>query len=144
MSNLLKSSIATVLFVTISQSCQMSNQTKNIAIFEGNNWYSGEKQVFKNDSSICHTYYDTITNQLQQLQTFPIELNDTSLIYTRFQKMGYYDENKEFIITHLEKLIDTITYDLMHINKKPKLSKIYIRRACIGFSGKCKLNIVRN
>ena len=35
--------------------------------------------------------------------------------------MGYYNDNKEFIITHLEKLIDTVAYDLMYINKKPKL-----------------------
>jgi len=52
---------------------------------------------------------------------FPIHLTDTSLIYTRYQERGYYDKDRNFRISHCEKQVDTIKYDLKFINKQPKL-----------------------
>jgi len=115
-----KSSLFLIVLVSFV-SCQFTNKSKNHEIFTGTEWYLGEKLVFRNDSSICFTDYDTIKNVAINQQSFPINLNDTTLVYTRFQLRGYYDNNREFKTTFLEKLVDTVKYDLMYINKKAKL-----------------------
>lgn len=102
-------------------SCQFNNKSKNLDIFEGNEWYLGEKLVFRNDSSISFTDYDTINNAPITQESFAINLNDTNLIYTRYQVRGYYDDNRDFKTTNLEKQIDTVKYDLIYINKEAKL-----------------------
>ena len=102
-------------------SCQLNKTSKNFEIFSGNEWYLGEKLIFRNDSSICFTQYDTVKNTATHIQSFPMNLTDTSLIYTRFQPRGYFDTNREFSTTHFEKLVDTIRYDLMYVNKNAKL-----------------------
>lgn len=123
MKNFLPSKLIISIFslVLIASSCEISNKSKNTEVFEGKEWNLGEKLIFRNDSSICKTEYDSINNQLTNNQSFPIVLNDSSLIYTRFQPQGYYNEGKDFKTTHLEKLVDTVMYDLMFVNKKPKL-----------------------
>ncbi len=113
----------TLLFVltVITVSCKHNNKAQKLAIFIDNEWYRGDELLFRNDSAISFTNYDTIKNMATDIKAFPLKINDTSLIYTRYNKRGYFQDNKEFKITHMEKQCDTAMYDLLYINKKPKL-----------------------
>jgi hypothetical protein len=100
-------------------SCQIN--IKNASIFKDTQWFLGEQLVFDNDSSVCFTEYDTVNSKHINRKTFPIYLTDSTLVYTSYPKRGYFNEDKDFVITHLEKHVDTVKYDLKYINKQPKL-----------------------
>jgi len=120
LSSLKASFFISILFLILS-SCLFNKGSNNTEIFMGNNWYLGNKLIFRNDSCVCHTQYDSIKNKTFNLETFPINLTDTCLLFTQYQPQGYYNDDKNFKITHLEKLSNRIRYDLKYINKKPKL-----------------------
>ncbi len=109
-----------IAIVVLFGSCNVKTSNSNKKIFKNTEWYLNNKLVLKNDSSICYTYYDTITKEYKNKKSFPLNINDTSIIYTRYQERGYY-KDKHFFVTHLERLTDTVKYDLKYINKKPKL-----------------------
>jgi len=112
-------SIALSLIILTTASC--SKDIENANIFKNTQWFIGDQLVFNNDSSVCFTNYDTTKHAYTNKKSFPINLTDSTLVYTSFPKRGYFDDNKDFVITHLEKHIDTIKYDLKYINKRPKL-----------------------
>lgn len=118
---IIKNAIIICTIVITASSCQIEKPIKNINIFKDIEWYLGDNLVFRNDSAVCFTHYDTLKLKPTQPQSFSLNLTDTSLIYTSYQKRGHFDNNKEFVITHLEKQVDTVWYDLKYINKKPKL-----------------------
>lgn len=103
----------------IINSC--TSNLNNAELFDDITWYSNNKKVIVNDSCVSFTVFDTISQTLKNKQKFSIDFKDTTLVYTRFSERGYYNENREFITTHLEKLVDTVMYDLKYINKHPKL-----------------------
>ncbi len=117
----IKTAILFFILVVITTSCKHNNKAQKLAIFLGNEWYRSNKLVFRNDSAISFTYYDTSKNIASNIKTFPLHINDSTLIYTNYNERGYFNDNKEFIITHFEKQCDTVMYDLIYINKKPKL-----------------------
>lgn len=120
----MKSYTKLILFLSgilIFTSCAQAPKSKNLVIFKNNEWYLGENLIFRNDSSICYTDYDSITNKLKNVKNFPINLTDSSLILTRYLKRGFYSDEKDFKISFLEKQVDTVNYDLKIINKQPKL-----------------------
>jgi hypothetical protein len=114
--------ILLLVFITITiTSCQFNERPKNENIFLGKEWFLGEKLIFRNDSSICQTEFDSVKNEAFNEQSFTINLTDSTLVLTRYQQRGYFDTNKEFKTTFLEKQVDTVKYDLKKINKKQKL-----------------------
>ncbi len=117
----LKLILISIVLIVFAFSCHTGSNTPNRIIFENHEWYLGDKLVIRNDSCVSFTRYDTIKKTSFNPMSFAIGLNDTSLIFTRYQEQGYFDNNREFVVTHLEKLIDTVVYDLNYINKKPKL-----------------------
>lgn len=114
-----------ILFIVIASfsiiSCNLQKKQKNTVLFSDISWYYGNKEVIKNDSCVSHTAYDTVNKQLINKKAYPINLNDSTLVFTRFAERGFYSDSRDFSITHLEKLVDTVLYDLKYINKQPKL-----------------------
>ncbi|MDA3891902.1 MAG: hypothetical protein PF517_09595 [Salinivirgaceae bacterium] len=114
--------ISSFLLIVISiSSCQLNKSSINKNIFLENKWYLGETLIFRNDSSVCFTEFDSISNKKSKEQNFDINLTDSSLVLTRYQQKGYFDSSKEFKATSLEKQVDTVKYDFKIINKQPKL-----------------------
>jgi hypothetical protein len=110
-----------LLFSLTFTSCQKTHQSKNTAIFVGNEWYNGNELIFRNDSAISYSGYDTIAQKPINQVVYPLYLTDSTMIFTRYQQRGYYDQNRIFKISYCEKVIDTLRYDLSYINKRPKL-----------------------
>ncbi len=107
--------IALILGSCVKKTC------KNIELFTDIEWYYGNDLVFRNDSAISYSQYDTINKRFFNDSAFALHITDSSLIYTRYKEQGYYDDDRNYIITHCEKSTDTVMYDLTYINKKPKL-----------------------
>lgn len=113
--------LLTFLSIITFTSCKKNYPSKNVAIFIGNEWYNGNDLVFRNDSSLSFSGFDTINQKPVNLVAYPLHLTDSTMIFTRYQQRGYYDQNRNFRITYCEKMTDTIRYDLNYINKRPKL-----------------------
>jgi hypothetical protein len=111
--------IISILFLAFG--CEMKHQSAHTAIFKDNSWSCNNRIVFRNDSAISFSAYDTLTNTFLNPVLSPINLTDSTLIFHRFQERGYYNQNREFQITRMEELTDTIRYDFKYINKQPKL-----------------------
>jgi len=112
-------SVVMVLLVFIQ--CEFKKRSAHSIIFQDNEWYYGDNPGFRNDSSFSFSAFDTIANKFIKPLSFPIQLTDSTLVYRRFQERGYYNQNREFQITFMEEVIDTVKYDLKYINKQPKL-----------------------
>ena len=100
LNNIKKNTIIFLLFLVVS-SCSINPKVKNIDIFKNIEWYAGDKLIFRNDSSVCFTKYDTVNNIPTYSKSFSLNLNDTTLIYTRFKEMWRFDDNREHTVTHI-------------------------------------------
>lgn len=112
-----------VLVLTILgfSSCIQQLNNKNHIYFDGLEWYYGNELVFRNDSAITFTQFDSINQKFFNDSAFAIDYNDSCLTYTRYQKKGRFNDDKEFVPTHCEKVVDRVRYDFKYINNKPKL-----------------------
>lgn len=113
--------ILSVLLVLFSTACNQKIQNKNQIYFSGIEWYYNDELVLRNDSAISFTQFDTEKQLFYNDSAFPIYVTDSTLIYTRYRRQGNYNENKDFVITSCEKVIDTVKFDFKYINKQPKL-----------------------
>ncbi|MCK9205596.1 MAG: hypothetical protein M0P66_00655 [Salinivirgaceae bacterium] len=113
--------LSVVMVLLVFTQCEFKKRSAHSIIFQDNEWYYGDKPVFRNDSSFSFSAFDTIANKFIKPLSFPIQLTDSTLVYHRFQERGYYNQNREFQITFMEEVIDTVKYDLKYINKQPKL-----------------------
>ena len=111
------------LFIVIALSLlyACSDKNKTHVYFDNNDWFYDDEIVFRNDSSVSATLFDSIKQVFYNDSTFPIYASDSCLIYTRYQKHGIFNEERNYVITHCEKRIDTVKYDFKYINKEPKL-----------------------
>ncbi len=113
-------SFSLVILLALTSCKQLKNNIP-IEYFEGISWYQNDKMMLRNDSSISFAAYDTINLRPINQEVHPLVINDSSLIISRFQERGYYSDSKDFVITHMEKLLDTVLFDFKYINNKPKL-----------------------
>jgi len=113
--------ILIISFLCLMVGCTMKKQSANSVLFDENAWLFGNKIVFRNDSALSYAGYDTVANKFTNQVLNPIQLTDSTLVFHRFQERGYYNQNREFQITRMEELIDTVRYDFKYINKQPKL-----------------------
>lgn len=108
------------LYFTLS--CQNTSQrNKNYVYFEDITWKYGNQIVIKNDSCLSPSKFDKKRNEFTNDSSFYIYFTDSTLIYTRYEKQGNYENQQKFNITGLEKKTDTVKYDFKYINKMPKL-----------------------
>ncbi len=101
--------------------CNSSVEQKSKQYFKDVEWFYGDEIVFRNGYSISFTKYDAEKKIFYKDSAFPISLNDTGIVYTRYRKQGVYNDNAEFEVTNCEKLVDTIRFDFKYINKQAKL-----------------------
>jgi len=113
--------IFTISIIACIAGCHHKQKSAHHAIFIDNTWFYGSKTVFRNDSAISFSAYDTVKNEFTNQVSFPIQLTDSTLVFHRFQEQGYYNQEKEFRISRMEELVDTVFYDFRYINKQPKL-----------------------
>jgi hypothetical protein len=131
-----------IVIATISgfYACKNADQPAYNEIFEGVNWYHNDRLLIRNDSSVIFTEFDSIQKIPVNQKIIPLIINDSCLIITRSQERGYHNENREFVVTHMERLIDTVLFDLKYINKKPKLI-LYIEPFPLILSTKNQLTL---
>jgi hypothetical protein len=112
-----------IVIVAISgfYACKNADQPTYKEIFDGVSWYHNDRLLIRNDSSVIFTEFDSVQKVPINKQIIPLTINDSCLIITRSQERGYHNQNREFVVTHMERLIDTVLFDLKYINKKPKL-----------------------
>lgn len=109
------------VFILGLSSCLQKSTQKNLIYFNNIEWNYGHEIVFRGDSSVTYTQFDSIENKFFNDSAYSINLNDTCLTYTRYQKKGRFNDDKDFVVTHCEKVIDKVKYDFKYINKQPKL-----------------------
>lgn len=130
-----------LLFIVFGlSSCMQKQKEKCFIYFDNVEWYYGNELVFRNDSSITYTQFDSIQQKFYNDSAFPINLRDTCLTYTRYQKKGRFNEDKDFVQTHCEKVVDKVRYDLKHINNQAKLI-LYIEPFPLILSTKTELDL---
>lgn len=108
------------IFLILS-GCNSAQKSANNQEFFKTSWYYNNKLMIRNDSSVSFAGFDSVKNVPTDLQEIPLQINDSSLIISRYQERGYYSDTRDFVITHTEKNTDTVLYDFKFINKKPKL-----------------------
>jgi len=116
-----KINVFSLLLAVTFTACKQEMKNKNQVYFSGIEWYYNDELVLRNDSAISFTQFDIAKQIFYNDSAFPIYVTDSNLIYTRYRRQGNYNENRDFIVTSCEKVIDTVKFDFKYINKKPKL-----------------------
>ncbi|MCQ2374386.1 MAG: hypothetical protein MJ069_00580 [Salinivirgaceae bacterium] len=115
-------------------------ETVNIEAFEGNEWYSDSILVIRNDSSVSFSEYDSVYEQLVSPKALPLQLTDSTMIFSRYEVAGSYDSVRKFHPSGCVLVTDTVKYDIKYINKRPKLI-IYIDPFPVILSSRNRINV---
>lgn len=126
-----------IFIVFIFSACNKNNSD---LYFNNIEWYYGDELVFRNDSSVSSTLFDSVKQVFYNDSSFAINATDSCLIYTRYQKHGVFNDDRDYVITHCEKRVDTIKYDFKYIKKEPKLI-LYIEPFPLILSTKQELKL---
>ena len=117
MRNILFVCIITIIVIT---GCG-TEKTSFERYFMGNEWLMNGETYFRNDSSISYKHYDFNQEKLVGDTAFPMQLNDTVVIYKQVREKGIYNNGVSFTVTGDTIITDTAFYDFIYINKKPRL-----------------------
>lgn len=113
--------IAIATIATTMLCCSCKKQIINAEAFTDIEWSLDSTLVIRNDSAFSYSKYDAVLEEFTSPVLFPLSLTDSTMILTRYQPTGTYDDKNNFVANGCELTCDTIKYDIKYINKCAKL-----------------------
>lgn len=109
-----------IIPIAIITSCD-KKETNIEKYFIENEWFINNETYFRNDSSISYKYYNFSQGKLMGDTTFPIQMNDSIIIYKQIREKGVYNNGVSLTVTGDTTITDTAFYDFTYINQAPHL-----------------------
>lgn len=136
----MKKTALSLLLLAIITTIGCKRETVNIGAFVGNEWYSDSILVIRNDSSVSFSKYDSVYEQLIEQKALPLQLTDSTMVFSRYEVTGSYDLDRNFHPSGCVLVSDTVKYDIKYINKRPKLI-IYVDPFPIILSSRNRIKV---